>query len=71
MVLTTSKFTEDCIKVGMEGHIIFNDLLLGLLVLSTGTPGEYRRAGLFFTEADGPCGVEFWNQCETREVRLI
>lgn len=69
MVLISRKVTEEWYKRG--GSLTYQDLLLGLLVLPTSTPGEYRRAGVFFTEASGQCGRAFWDQCGTQEVKLV
>ncbi|KAJ4420320.1 hypothetical protein N0V82_004419 [Gnomoniopsis sp. IMI 355080] len=54
MVLISNKISDAWVKAKADGEIMFKDLLLGLLVISTGQPGEYSRAGLFLTEADGP-----------------
>ncbi|KAH9242533.1 hypothetical protein K456DRAFT_1905694 [Colletotrichum gloeosporioides 23] len=69
MVLISSKVTEEWYK--RAGSLTYQDLLWGLLVLPTSTPGEYRRAGVFFTEASGQCGRAFWDQCSTQEVKLV
>lgn len=72
MVLLSSKFTDtDWKDETFRDNISYQDLLLGLFALPTGEPREYRRAGIFFTAVDGPCGREFWDQCGTEEVRLV
>lgn len=47
------------------------EVLLGLLVLPTGSPAEYMRAGLFFTEDRELGGRRNWDQVDVQTVRLI
>ncbi|ETS82105.1 hypothetical protein PFICI_07107 [Pestalotiopsis fici W106-1] len=71
MVLVSSKATDAKAKIGKDGDVTYQDLLIGLLVLPTGKPGEYKRAGLFFTEESGLCGSIFWDSLEHQKVRLV
>lgn len=69
MVLISSRPYND---TELQDRDVYDpEILLGLLVLPTATPGEYTRAGLFFTEARHLGGRRFWDQVGTQTIRLV
>lgn len=69
MVLISSRPYDDA---ELQNRDVYDsEILLGMLVLPTTTPGEYTRAGLFFTEARHLGGRRFWDQVGTETVRLV
>jgi hypothetical protein len=48
-----------------------DEAMFGLLLLPTGTDGQYRRVGLFYSETRGLGGRKFWDKLESRRVALV
>lgn len=69
MLLTSRRLYGEA---GLRGRRVDGpEILLGLLVLPTGNPGEYTRAGLFFTEDRELGGRRSWDRVEAQTVRLV
>ncbi|KAL7938427.1 heterokaryon incompatibility domain-containing protein [Trichoderma chlorosporum] len=52
-------------------HVADPEVMMGLLLRSTGTMNEFTRAGVWYSECTGLGGKKFWHDIQPASVKLI
>lgn len=54
-----------------DGHVTNPEIMLGLLLQSTGKENEFVKVGLWYSETRGLGGSKFWDNIQRQSVKLV